>query len=270
MAGGQFSLAKLFGVTLRESANDGSDFTNPDADYRRLFLGEDGLLHLRDSAGTVTTIGASGSVATDAIWDAAGDLVQVTGANTAAKLSLGTALQVLRVNSGATAVEWGAASGSVVVPWAIQPDGLAINLTNRAIGAANRAVYSPVTIPADCTITGFSIIMGTQSGNVCVGLYNSAGSRVATSGSVACPAVGRQNVSFTGNYAATAGRYYMGFACDNNTATFGWHQQVSSGITGPVDSLFEASAFPLPVSITSGGAIAGPPAMVLRVNGGHP
>ena len=61
MAGGLFSLAKLFGITIRESADDGSDFTNPDADYRRLFLGEDGQLHVKDSAGTVTDIGVSGS-----------------------------------------------------------------------------------------------------------------------------------------------------------------------------------------------------------------
>lgn len=52
----QFSLAKLFGMTIRESANDGSDFTNPDADYRRLFLGEDGFLHVKDSAGAVTDV----------------------------------------------------------------------------------------------------------------------------------------------------------------------------------------------------------------------
>lgn len=60
MAGGLFSLAKLFGMTIRESATDGSDFTNPDADYRRLFLGEDGALHLKDSAGAVTDIVAAG------------------------------------------------------------------------------------------------------------------------------------------------------------------------------------------------------------------
>lgn len=60
----QFSLAELFGVTIRESANDGSDFTNPSADYRRLFLGEDGILHLKDSSGTVTDIGASGAPST--------------------------------------------------------------------------------------------------------------------------------------------------------------------------------------------------------------
>lgn len=52
-----FSTEPLFGMTIRESATDGSDFTNPAADYRRLFLGEDGQLHLRDSAGAITDIG---------------------------------------------------------------------------------------------------------------------------------------------------------------------------------------------------------------------
>jgi hypothetical protein len=59
MAGGVFSTAKLHAMTIRESATDGSDFTNPDADYRRLFLGEDGQLHVKDSAGAVTDIGSA-------------------------------------------------------------------------------------------------------------------------------------------------------------------------------------------------------------------
>ena len=50
---------KVYGLTLRESADDGSDFGNPDADYRRLFLGEDGQLHVKDSAGSVTGIGGA-------------------------------------------------------------------------------------------------------------------------------------------------------------------------------------------------------------------
>jgi len=48
----------------------------------------------------------SGAVATDAIWDAAGDLVYGTGANTAARLPKGTSNQLLQMNSGATAPEW--------------------------------------------------------------------------------------------------------------------------------------------------------------------
>lgn len=43
----------VYGVHLRESANDGSDFSNAASDYRVLFLGEDGLLHVKDSSGTV-------------------------------------------------------------------------------------------------------------------------------------------------------------------------------------------------------------------------
>lgn len=51
----------IYGVHLRESANDGSDFSNAASDYRVLFLGEDGNLHVKDSAGAVTDIGGSGS-----------------------------------------------------------------------------------------------------------------------------------------------------------------------------------------------------------------
>jgi hypothetical protein len=51
------------GIVIRESANDGSDFSNPSADYRRVFVGEDGGFHSKDSAGTVTDIGP-GIVAT--------------------------------------------------------------------------------------------------------------------------------------------------------------------------------------------------------------
>jgi hypothetical protein len=99
-----------YGLHIRESATDGSDFANADADYRRLFLGEDGLLHLKDSAGNVTDIGAGGSVATDSIWDAAGDLAKGTGANTADKLTKGAAGTLLV--AGATTISW-----VDVLPW---------------------------------------------------------------------------------------------------------------------------------------------------------
>lgn len=48
-------------IIIRESTDDGSDFSNPDADYRVLFLGEDGELHLMDSAGTVTDVSSGGN-----------------------------------------------------------------------------------------------------------------------------------------------------------------------------------------------------------------
>lgn len=59
---GAFSEHKVFGIMIRESADDGSDFSNPDADYRLVFLGEDGTLKARDSAGSITTLGGAGSL----------------------------------------------------------------------------------------------------------------------------------------------------------------------------------------------------------------
>lgn len=58
-----------------------------------------------------TDLVVGGNVATDAIFDAAGDLPVGTGSNTAARLPIGTALQVLRVNAGATALEYSTPSG---------------------------------------------------------------------------------------------------------------------------------------------------------------
>lgn len=60
---------------------------------------------------SVTLGGIGGSIATDVIWDAAGDLAVGAGANTAARLAIGTSLQVLRVNSGATNLEWASPAG---------------------------------------------------------------------------------------------------------------------------------------------------------------
>jgi hypothetical protein len=107
----KISDALTFGLTIRESADDGSDFTNPAADYRRLFLGEDGQLHVKDSAGAVTDIGA-GSVATDAIWDAKGDIAVATAANTAQKLTVGaTDGHVLTIDAAqTTGLKWAAAA----------------------------------------------------------------------------------------------------------------------------------------------------------------
>lgn len=60
MSGGVIESAHNYAIQLRESANDGSDFANGDTDYRVVFLGEDGQLHAKDSAGAVTAIGTGG------------------------------------------------------------------------------------------------------------------------------------------------------------------------------------------------------------------
>lgn len=78
------------------------------------------VLKYKDEGGTVYTLGTGGSVATDAIWDAKGDLAVATAANTAARLAVGSNGQVLTVDSGeVTGLKWAnasAGSGDVVGP----------------------------------------------------------------------------------------------------------------------------------------------------------
>jgi hypothetical protein len=58
-----------------------------------------------------TTYDLANGAIPKSLIDAAGDLIVGTAADTAGRLGIGTAGQVLKVNSGATALEWGTASG---------------------------------------------------------------------------------------------------------------------------------------------------------------
>jgi hypothetical protein len=83
---------------------------DPSAGSQRLAVGTDHLLYLVNSSGTKTQVGGGGGIAnplaTDSLWDAAGDLVQGSGANTAAKLGAGLAGQTLRSAGAAAANAW--------------------------------------------------------------------------------------------------------------------------------------------------------------------
>lgn len=68
--------------------------------------GSDGDVLTKSGTAAVWSTSTAGSVATDAIWDAAGDLVQGTGANTSAKLSAGTTGNVLTSAGAAAANTW--------------------------------------------------------------------------------------------------------------------------------------------------------------------
>lgn len=76
--------------------------------FKLYFDSADHLLKWKNSAGTVTTIatGTPATVATDPIWDAAGDLAVGTGADTAARLAKGNPGATLAM--GNSAVIWNA------------------------------------------------------------------------------------------------------------------------------------------------------------------
>jgi hypothetical protein len=90
-----------------------ADTFNIQADALRLVDGNEGAGKVLtcDANGSGNWTTPSGDVATDAIFDAAGDLVLGTGADTAARLPIGTSAQVLTSNG--TTAAWADASGDV-------------------------------------------------------------------------------------------------------------------------------------------------------------
>lgn len=166
---GLFSTTNLFGMTIRESANDGSDFTNPDADYRRLFLGEDGILHLKDSAGTVTALGdvATHAGAADphtgyvleSLFDAKGDLISASADNTPAKVTVGTNGYHLIADSAQSAgLAWQAQF--VTINFIIDGGGSAITT----------GVKGYIEVPFAGTITAVTTLLD-QSGSIVVDIW---------------------------------------------------------------------------------------------------
>lgn len=124
----------------------------------------------------------------------------------------------------------------------------------------NGAAYYRFIAPSAVTLPGLQIVVVTASGNIDVGVYaDSSGSpagRLASSGSVACPAAGPQIVSFTGSINLVAGTtYWFAMACSTTAATFAGNTLASASMlqapTGGKASAFEqATALPLPASAT--------------------
>ena len=113
----------------------------------RLAKGADGQVLTIDPATHLivwaTPAASSGDVATDTIWDAKGDLAGGTGANTAARLGVGTNGQVLTADSAeATGLKWAAASSGNAHA---ENDAAALVNATSAGDAGNRADHFPGT-----------------------------------------------------------------------------------------------------------------------------
>lgn len=88
--------------------------TTPVATDIMYMVDDPGSTPLRQKITLATLTTLINDVANAALWDAAGDLIYGTGANAGTRLAIGTANQLLRVNSGATAPEW-ASVGRVLI-----------------------------------------------------------------------------------------------------------------------------------------------------------
>lgn len=180
------------------------------------------------------------------IVDAKGDLIAGTAADTVARKAVGADDTILMADAAqATGLKWvAAAAGSTIsgTNAAGSADTYARSDHNHAlpdlgksfayIGAgshasaapgANQQHYGQVFIPHRVTLTGIGYWVGaTQNGNVKVGLFNAAGTKVAeTTATVGQAAANTfQQVAFSSTYAADPGVYYIAIILSSATGTW--------------------------------------------------
>ena len=116
--------------------------------------------------------------------------------------------------------------------------------------ASNRAILYPFDITEDITVTQLWSYNGaTASGNIDVGIYDSAFGRVVSSGTTAQSGTNSLQVFNITDTPLTAGQYYMAVAMDNTTGTL-FRQSFAANHMRAAGCFQMASAFVLPSTIT--------------------
>lgn len=158
---------------------EGTEPAAPAAGKQRVYIDSTSHhLSRTDSSGTQVDIEAiaSSSLASDTLWDAAGDLVQGTGANAAAKLSLGAAGTVVRSTGSTNAYAY---PPGYEFDYAQKTTDTSI--TNTTEGTADTIVTGNAVTYDGATIVEIEAFAGWQPPNVSAGsmtiwLYDGAGS----------------------------------------------------------------------------------------------
>lgn len=172
------------------------------------------------------------------IIDAAGDLIYGASNDTPARLAIGTAGQVLTVNTGATAPQWATIAASKPSFYPPKRTGLFLSTPGQPVGnvtaVEDRTYYLPIYLPT-CTLDRISCLTGsTFSGTstVRLGIYNADSTTnlpstvLLDAGTISCTASGT-SYRITINQAITEGFYWLAFNSQTPAST-----NAFEGLTG--------------------------------------
>lgn len=121
-----------------------------------------------------------------------------------------------------------------------------------AVYTANDAVFVPFELDSAQQLAQIALLVTVQSGNIDVGIYTRAGTRLVSAGSTAMGAAGIQ-VFNTTDIVLGRGRYLVGFAISNATGTIAEVTPLggaSAGAVALIGAFKQATAFPLPATAT--------------------
>ena len=201
---------------------------------------------VKDGASAIRTLGSSADTTVKDLnpGTTAGDIDYYTSSTAKARVGIGTAGQILQVNSGATAPEWGAApSGSSNT---YIPTGRNAYVTSPVISLANKdavyetTYYTPVYLPTS-TLDRISIRTGTSFGggatDVRLGIYENGTTNLPTAvlldaGTVSASAIST-NYEITISQAVNAGLYWLALNMQTNNASNNFVGLTTTNIVAP-------------------------------------
>lgn len=130
--------------------------------------------------------------------------------------------------------------------------------SNMAVAANNSGIFTRFRPRRDIVLTSLVWVVGSQSGNYDIGIFDSTGARLWSKGSTATPATGTSVAeAVTGVTLQAARTYYVGWSSDNTTSGV---KGIAAASVGEMTKLMDgtpsvfsvASVFPLPSTVTLG------------------
>lgn len=197
---------------------------------------------------------AYGQIIPASIGDAKGDLITFTADNTPARLA--APADTLRWVADSSQSSGWRASDAIILDFPVSMLWLHMGTTASTTWvASNEARYVRVIGSGTISKIGFDVVA--QSGNISVAAYRRTGTgtsakpgtRLATSGSVACPAIGYAEVSLGASVTLYDGDY-LAMSADNTTFQFRGNSGPSGNALSTVYAFGQATAHPLPSTPT--------------------
>ena len=137
---------------------------------------------------------------------------------------------------------------SGVISAATELTGLSLSPASRAWPAANRAIFVPIRVPARCVAYKLAVGAGaTAAGNFDVGLYDSALTRLVSSGATAKGSSVEHILDIAATPLSPGALYYLALAADGANNYITWLPP-NLGLSRMLGVLQMATAYPLPAT----------------------